>query len=84
VRNGCKRLRVPVPFAGTDRLQPLDFLPCAFWDADRAGAYLAADGVTIRSVPGREAQFPEFVRFLRATWPDQAGRYRYEGVDDGR
>lgn len=85
VRAVCKRTRSPVSFAAAEWIQPLAYLDCFFWeeDGDRL-AYLAADGVTIAPIKGREDRFDEFVIGFRATAPDEAARYHFEGMDNGR
>jgi hypothetical protein len=84
VRAACKKTRLAVAFAAAERVQPLEHLPCAYWyDEDRC-AFLAADGVTVRPVRGKEARVAEFVRQFRETFPDQVARYRFEGPADGR
>jgi len=83
VRDGCKKLRLPtVRFGEAERIQPMEFFPCAYWYEEDRVAYLAADGVTVRAVRGKERQFPDFVRRIRAERPDEAARYRFEGHDD--
>jgi hypothetical protein len=81
VRDGCKQVRLPVTFAAAERVQPLDHVECVFWSEERAG-YVAADGVTVRPLPGRQAQFAESVRRFREDFPREAARYRFEGLDD--
>jgi hypothetical protein len=83
IRLGCKKIRFPgVRFADAERVQPLEFGPCGCWDEDERVAYVAADGVTVRPIRGKERHFPDFVRRVRETWPDVAARYRFEGNDD--
>ena len=84
VRAFCKRIRLPVSFAAADRVQPFEFRPCTGWAQDGWIGFLAADGVTVRPIPGREARFADFITYLRAEYPDEAARYHFEGVDDGR
>jgi hypothetical protein len=84
VRAACKKTRLPVAFAAVERVQPLEHMPCAYWYDEDRSAYLAADGVTVRPVRGKEARFAEFVRQFRETFPEPAARYRFEGFDDGR
>jgi hypothetical protein len=85
VRAACKKVRFPVSFVTADRLQPLDHEDCSFWEEDgERFAYLAADGVTVRPVRGKEARYPQFVRRFQEEFPDDAAHYRFEGVDDGR
>jgi hypothetical protein len=84
VRRGCKRIQLPgVRFAEADRVQPLEFFPCACWGREARVAYVAADGVTVRPIRGREAQFADFVRQLRAESPETAARYHFEGITNG-
>ena len=82
VRDGCKRLRLPVTFAAAERVQPLDYSECSYWYEEERAGYVAADGVTVRPLPGREAKFVESVRRFREEYPDLAARYRFEGLDD--
>jgi hypothetical protein len=83
VREGCKKLRLPgILFTQAERIQPFEFFTCTSWDHRERIAYVAADGVTVRAVPGKERRFPDFVRRIRAERPDEAARYRFEGHDD--
>jgi hypothetical protein len=83
IRTACKKIRVPVPFARARWLQPTEFTPCDYWSPESWDAYVASDGVTVRPMRGREGRFADFVRRFRADFPDEATRYRFEGVDDG-
>jgi len=84
IRAACKKTRLPVQFAAAERVQPLEYFRCEYWyDEDRIG-YLAADGVTVRPIRGRESRFAEFVRRFRESFPDAAAHYRFEGVPDVR
>jgi hypothetical protein len=83
IRDACKQLRLPVAFAAAECMQPIEFFECHYWNGEEGAAYVAADGVTVRPMKGREAHFAEFVRRFRAEYPEEAARYRFEGVDDG-
>jgi hypothetical protein len=43
-------------FSQTKVFQPVELTECATWDP----AYLSGDGKTVRPVPGREGEYPEF------------------------
>jgi hypothetical protein len=83
VRDGCKLIRLPVAFAAAERVQPLDFFECGYWYVEDRAGYVAADGVTVRPLPGKLEQFAESVRQFREEYPDEAARYQFEGIDDG-
>jgi hypothetical protein len=83
VRADCKKVVLPVAFAEAERVQPMAFFECAMWYRDSRHAYLDADGVTVRPVPGHEDRFADSVGEIRAHW-GEACPYRFEGMDDGR
>ncbi|MBO0698385.1 MAG: hypothetical protein J2P46_08330 [Zavarzinella sp.] len=83
IRDGCKKYRMPIAFAAAERVQPIDFFKCACWYEEGRDAYLAADGVTVRPVRGHEDRFTDFVLCFREESPDEAAKYRFEGIDDG-
>jgi hypothetical protein len=79
LRKDWKRLRPPgVRFAETEFLQPYEFFACTSYDVG-AFAYLAADGKTIRPIPGREDAFRAAVARWREDEPDLLADYRFEG-----
>lgn len=83
LRAEWKRFRFPgVRFSEAEILQPFEFFQCEAYDM-HPHAYLAADGVTVRPIRGREHRFAAFVRRFRRDHPEEAPRYRFEGVDDG-
>jgi hypothetical protein len=52
IREAIGKVRfVDLRFSEAESLQPIDFLPCDSWQSN----YLDADGVTVRPIPGREA-----------------------------
>jgi hypothetical protein len=71
-----------VRFEDSDRVQPVEHVKCAFWNRKQAFAYLAADGVTVRPIPGRERSFAVFCFELRRDCPEVAARLRFEGPDE--
>jgi hypothetical protein len=72
-----------VRFAEAERVQPLEEYDCVYWyEADRV-AYLCADGVTVRPIPGREGRFEGFCQTYRAENPEEAQRLRFEGPGEG-
>jgi hypothetical protein len=80
VRNRIKQLRFDtLDFADSERLQPLEFFPCVF--SYDPGAYLCADGETVRPVPGREDEFVAFCQELRINDPELARRLHFEGPE---
>jgi hypothetical protein len=80
MREKCRAVHFDqLRFDQTETVQPLEFFPCVYWDESDRPAYLAADGVTIRSVPGREGEFAEFVRRFQEEAPDEAAQWRFEG-----
>jgi hypothetical protein len=83
VRALAKKTRLPVSFAAAEQVQPLEFLECQFW-GEGGAAYVAGDGVTVRPRPGREDEYPQFVRQFREWHGELADRYRFEGLSDGR
>jgi hypothetical protein len=84
VRAACKKVQLPVTFRTSERIQPLEHLSCTSWNNEDRSAYVTSDGVTVRPVRGKEVRYVEFVRRFRAEFPDEAARYRFEGVDDGQ
>jgi hypothetical protein len=66
-------------FDETEFIQPLDYFPCILY-YEQDVAYLAADGVTVRPVPGKESEFADFVRQWREADPERAARLRFEGL----
>jgi hypothetical protein len=72
------RLRFP----DAERLQPAEhvaYQPSVFEDEV---AYLAADGVTVRPILGKEGEFAAFCDRVRGEFPEEATRLRFE-VPDG-
>jgi hypothetical protein len=78
IRAGCQALRFDVRFSDAERLQPIEKYKCVYWYDERV-AYVATDGLTVRPIPGKEADFAEFVERFRAEQQAEAGRYRFEG-----
>jgi hypothetical protein len=79
-----RRLRQLVCFAGVrfdhdETLQALEFFPCRLYSEGYQVAYLCADGVTVRPVPGREDDFADFVANYRERHPDRAAKLRFDG-----
>jgi len=84
IRAGCKRIQMSgIRFADAARVQPLELFPCDYSGQDERFAFLAADGITVRPVPGKERRFADFVRRFRAELPHLAARYHFEGIDNG-
>jgi hypothetical protein len=83
LRQLFKQVRLKaVRFAEAERVQPLEQYACFFWDEDRV-AYLCADGVTVRPIPGKEDRFDEFCEDFRAANPDEAARLRFVRPGEG-
>jgi hypothetical protein len=82
IRSMAKKTRLPLTFTTAELIQPLEYTDCQFW-GDGGTAYLASDGVTVHPRPGREDEYPEFVRQFRERYPELSPRYRFEGMDDG-
>lgn len=75
LRGNCRRVTFDrLDFARADHLQPIEFVRCIYWYADRV-AYLCADGQTVRPIPGREAAFAPFVKDMRTTDPRFARQF---------
>ena len=84
LRAAWKRFKFSgILFSEAAVLQPFEFFQCEAYDM-HPQAYLAADGVTVRPIRGRERRFAAFVRQFRRDHPEEAARYRFEGVDHGR
>jgi hypothetical protein len=70
LRQRCRSIQFDVRFDQIEQLQPLEFIPCDFWNQE-SDAYLCGDGKTVKPVPGRESHFARFVRRCRgelAAW----------------
>jgi hypothetical protein len=72
IREAIARVRfADLSFDETVSIQPVAFLPCSSWQS----TYLDPDGVTVRPIPGREAEFETEewtnLRDLRIEEPDQ-------------
>jgi hypothetical protein len=81
MRTTCKRIRFArINFADSELVQPLEEFDCNFW-YERV-AYLAADGQTVRPIPGEEAQFAEFVSRFERENPRQAKQFHFEFPDE--
>jgi hypothetical protein len=79
-RSLAKQIRFDrVSFPDAKRVQPVEHIACLFWGGDEEIAYLAADGVTVRPIPGREERFAAFCDELRRDFPEGAARLRFEG-----
>jgi len=84
LRAEWKRVRFAgIRFTAAATLQPYEFFACHSPYAAPAG-YVASDGVTVRPIPGREAEWAGFVARFQDREPDQAARYRFEGPTDVR
>jgi hypothetical protein len=82
VREQCRQVIFhSLRFTDTERIQPLDFFPCNFW-SDYRVAYLAADEVTIRPIPGQEAKFAEFVARFKQEQSDGEQKYKFAWPDE--
>ena len=83
LRREWKRVRFPgVRFAEAEYLQPYEFFNCHSYDVE-AVAYLAADGTTVRPLPGREDVFAEALAGWREDQSEAAAQYRFEDRPDG-
>jgi hypothetical protein len=67
-------------FADAAQLQPVEHVECAFWVGEHAVAFLAADRVTVRPIPGREGRFAAFCEQLRREYPQKTAGLRFEGL----
>jgi hypothetical protein len=84
IRLGCKRIQLSgIRFADAARVQPIELFPCDYSGGEERVAFVAADGITVRPVPGKERRFADFVRRFRAESPDAAARYHFEGITNG-
>jgi hypothetical protein len=83
IRTGCKAVRFDVRFSDAPLVQPIEKYECVYWYDERV-AYVTADGVTVRPIPGKEGEFADFVARFRAEQPAEAARYRFEAPTDGR
>jgi hypothetical protein len=70
-------------FEEAELVQPLEQCACVYWYEDDRVAYLCADGVTVRPIPGREGRFGEFCERYRAENPDEAQRLRFVRPGEG-
>jgi len=68
-------------FSAGDFVQPLEHVECDFWWSEGV-AYIAADGKTVKPMPGREAEFADFCRDLRKRDPKETKGLIFEGVED--
>jgi hypothetical protein len=83
LRNLAKKIRLDrVSFPNADRVQPVEHFECMVWGGEEEVAYLAADGVTVRPIPGREDRFAAFCEEVRRDMPDLAEHLRFEGADE--
>ncbi len=78
LRERCGEVRFDVSFDQLERIQPLEFLPCAYWYEDRV-AYVCGDGQTVRPIPGKEAEFAAFVREFSERDPNEASKMIFDG-----
>lgn len=68
LRARLERLRrLPVRFSELTHVQPAEHEPCETWES---AVYLASDGVTVRAIPGREADFDDHACVLEDDAPD--------------
>jgi hypothetical protein len=82
IRAGCRTIQFDFRFSDAPLVQPIEKYECSYWYDERV-AYVAADGATVRPIPGKEGEFADFVARFRAERPDEAARYRFEGPTDG-
>src|SRR5262245_31384519 len=83
IRLGCKRIQFSsIRFADDARVQPIEFFPCESSGREVRVAFVAADGVTVRPVPGQEHRFADFVRRFCAESPEAATGFHFEGFDN--
>jgi hypothetical protein len=82
VREDVKRVRLnKVRFPEASLLQLVEHVPCVTWGS--SAVYLASDGVTLRAIPGHEAEFDAAVQEMMGYDPDLLTRYRVERPDEG-
>jgi hypothetical protein len=81
LRKLCKQVKLDATFPGSEHVQPVEHVKCDFW-SDEEVAYLAADGQTIRPIPGKEKRFADFVAEFRRDFPKEAKKFRFEGFED--
>ncbi len=81
LRERCRAVQFDVRFDQIQRVQPLEFTGCEYWDQER-DAYLCGDGKTVKPVPGRESHFASFVRQFRAELPEEAKELIFDGPTD--
>ncbi|MFO0928266.1 MAG: radical SAM protein [Gemmataceae bacterium] len=79
LREQCRRVVFDqVDFAAADFLQPNEYVRCIYWYSDIV-AYLCADGVTVRPVPGKEGAFAAFVHRFRHENAEAARGFVFDG-----
>src|SRR5262249_51087314 len=84
LREKCGGLRFwMLRFDEVESLQPFeheldDLSLWQVYDVEVHSAYLGADGVTVRAVPGEEKRFADFVRQFREQKPEEATKLRFE------
>jgi hypothetical protein len=79
LRDRCLLVRFSqVRFDQAEAVQPAEFFTCEFWSPEYQVAYLAADGRTVRPVPGKEGEFAAFVEGFRAVYPALAAQFRFD------
>jgi hypothetical protein len=82
VRKRVKAVRLAsADFSSAEYVQPLGDVECDFWWSEGV-AYIAADGKTVKPMPGREAEFADFCRNLRKRDPKETKGLIFEGVED--
>jgi hypothetical protein len=85
LRSLAKKIRFGrVSFPDVERVQPVEHAPCVVWGGEEEIAYLAADGATVRPIPGREDRFAAFCEELRRNFPEEAARLRFEPAAENR
>jgi hypothetical protein len=72
-------VRFSIRFDEAGLIQPLEEHSCHYWCMDERVAYLCADGVTVRPIPGKEGVFDDFVQEFRRQNPELAENYRFAG-----
>lgn len=81
LRSECAEIRFDARFDRAAQFQPLEFVDYNMWYSDHL-AYLCGDGKTVRSLPGHESEFADFVREFHEQQPDLASKLIFDYPDE--
>jgi hypothetical protein len=81
LREGCREVSFDFRFDQVERFQLLEHVPSVLYDPDSV-AYCCDDDKTVKPIPGKEDEFPAFVRAFQQEEPEAASKLIFDGPSE--